>query len=419
MALPIARHGTVGVAPHLVPCASVDVKNSSVSKTVKDKSTFQKKSAKVSAPRGFFHAKSKTRIGCWNVCSLGSLCDQSAQLCSVIDTMKTTKIDLLALSECCLPGNRVTTIRGTTILHSGTASSHIHGVAILLSPRARVAWEAAGSVFQPASERIMKIRLKCHLSYMTVLSVYAPTNPSTSTSEASSASEAFYDQLQSSLTCVPSSDMLVIMGDFNTRVGSDSSSWNSILGSHGIGECNANGERLLDFCASNQLIVSNTWFQHKLLHQATWFRNSDRSRPGHMIDYVLVNKCFCSSVLDTRVYCSTLHESDHELVLSTLCFKIKVKPRQTSTMHYQTTNLPSPYRVSYQSSLAESLNDQLSTVTSLWDTFKTSIQKACESLPPVPRSSDPDWVTNEVCNLSCKKQEAWIHLKNAPSQDMS
>ena len=137
-----------------------------------------------------------------------------------------------------------------------------HGVAILLSHRARAAWEAAGSVFQPVSERSMKIRLKCHLSYMTVLSVYAPTNPSTSTSEASSASEAFYDQLQSSLTCVPSSDMLVIMGNFNTRVGSDSSSWNSVLCPHGVGECNLNGEQLLDFCASNQLTVSNTWFQH-------------------------------------------------------------------------------------------------------------------------------------------------------------
>ena len=138
-----------------------------------------------------------------------------------------------------------------------------------------------------------------------------------------------------------------------------------------------------------------------------------------MIDYVLVNKRFCTSVLDTHVYRLTLHESDHELVLSTLCFKIKAKCRQTSATRYQTTNLPYPYLVSYQSALAESLNDHLSTVTSPWDTFKTSIQKTCESLPPAPRTSDPDWVTDKVRNLSCKKQEAWIHLKNAPSQDIS
>ena len=68
------------------------------------------------------------------------------------------------------------------------------------------------------------------------------------------------------------------------------------------------------------MIVSNTWFQHKLLHQDTWFQNSDRSQPGHMIDYVLVNKRFHTSVLDTRVYCLALHESDHELV-STFLFQ--------------------------------------------------------------------------------------------------
>ena len=56
-------------------------------------------------------------------------------------------------------------------------------------------------------------------------------------------------------------------------------------------------------------------------------------------------------------------------------------------------------------------------MNSLWNTFKSSIHKACESLPPSPRTSDPDWITDEVRNLSKKKQEAWIHLKNAPLQD--
>ena len=50
------------------------------------------------------------------------------------------------------------------------------------------------------------------------------------------------------------------------------------------------------------LIVTNTWFQHKPLHQATWYRNGDRSRPGHMLDYVLINSRFRTCVLDTRVF---------------------------------------------------------------------------------------------------------------------
>ena len=125
-------------------------------KTEKVKFIFQKKPSTLpSDSSGFFHAKSRTRIGCWNVRSLGSLSDQSAQLCSVTETMKSRNIDLLALFESRWPGSGATNIHGTTILHSGTPSSHTHGVAILLCPWAKVAWEAAGSVFQPVSECIL------------------------------------------------------------------------------------------------------------------------------------------------------------------------------------------------------------------------------------------------------------------------
>lgn len=52
-----------------------------------------------------------------------------------------------------------------------------------------------------------------------------------------------------------------------------------------------NGERLLDFYLNNQLLITNTCFKHKSIHKATWFRNGNRSRPGHIIDYILVNRC--------------------------------------------------------------------------------------------------------------------------------
>ena len=66
------------------------------------------------------------------------------------------------------------------------------------------------------------------------------------------------------MSSVPPSDLLVILGHFNARVGSNHSSWNSVIGPHGIRECNENDVQLMDFCASNQLIIPNTWFQHKL-----------------------------------------------------------------------------------------------------------------------------------------------------------
>lgn len=181
------------------------------------------------------------------------------------------RIDLLALSESRWTGNGRTRIQSTTIFHSGTSSSHMHGVAIALSPRAHSSWEAAGSVFSPVSESILSIRLKTHLAFATIIAVYAPTNPTNSTSEASAPSDTFYDNLQATLSSVPQKDMIIVMGDFNARLGYHQ--WKSVIGPHGLGVPNGNGRRLLDFCAVNHLIVTNTWFQHKSLHQATWYRH--------------------------------------------------------------------------------------------------------------------------------------------------
>ena len=79
-AMPIARHGTVGVATHHVPCSShSDVQKPLAFKTKTVRSTFVNKSpARSSGSHGFVHAKSRTRIGCWNVRTLGSLSEQSA-----------------------------------------------------------------------------------------------------------------------------------------------------------------------------------------------------------------------------------------------------------------------------------------------------------------------------------------------------
>ena len=55
----------------------------------------------------------------------------------------------------------------------------------------------------------------------------------------------------------------------------------------------------------------------------------------------------------------------------------------------------------------------------LCNTFKSTIQKACECLPPAPNVNNPDWITDEFINLSRKKCDAWLKLKNAASQDTS
>ena len=106
-----------------------------------------------------------------------------------------------------------------------------------------------------------------------LLSVHVPVNPPTGTSEARAALDALYEQLHSTLA---SALAVICLSYWVTsmldRVGGRTSQWRSVIGPYGSDEVNANGERLLDFCANNNLIVSNSWFQHKSIHQLTWCR---------------------------------------------------------------------------------------------------------------------------------------------------
>ena len=131
--------------------------------------------------------------------------------------MKEKNIKLLALSESCWAGCGITRICSTTILHSGLPSNHVCGIAIALSPCACLSWEAAGSVFHPISKRIISAGLKIHLSYASVITIYAPTNPVSTNAEASVQSDNFYDLLQDTLSSVPPKDIFIILGNFNVK----------------------------------------------------------------------------------------------------------------------------------------------------------------------------------------------------------
>ena len=139
----------------------------------------QTKACKTNVTRksvSLFHAKSKTRIGCWNVRTLGALSGQSEKLRSVLRTMKEKRIEILAMSECRWPSQGITKIQSYTILHSGTPSSHVHSIALALSPTALTSWKAAGSVFHVISDRIISVRIKTLCTFPTILAVYAGPN---------------------------------------------------------------------------------------------------------------------------------------------------------------------------------------------------------------------------------------------------
>ena len=76
--------------------------------------------------------------------------------------------------------------------------------------------------------------------------------------------EAFYSQLTRVLSSIPRTGKLLLIGDFNARIGRENDKWPSlVMGKHGIGKCNSNGELLLALYSEFELIVTNNMFKQK------------------------------------------------------------------------------------------------------------------------------------------------------------
>ena len=64
-------------------------------------------------------------------------------------------------------------------------------------------------------------------------------------------------------------DITILMEDFNAKIRMDSTGYEDIMGTHGLGQMNENGERFADQCALNQLVIGGSIFPHKRIHKAT------------------------------------------------------------------------------------------------------------------------------------------------------
>ena len=92
---------------------------------------------------------------------------------------------------------------------------------------------------------------------ITVIQAYAPTS---NTEEAEV--ERFYEDLQDLLELTLKKDVLFIIGDWNAKVGSQETP--GVTVKFGLGIQNEAGQRLIEFCQENTLVIVNTLFQqHK------------------------------------------------------------------------------------------------------------------------------------------------------------
>ena len=146
---------------------------------------------------------------------------------------------------------------------------------------------------------------------ITVIQAYAPTS---NTEEAEV--ERFYEDLQDLLELTY---VLLIIGDWNANV--ESQETPGVTGKFGLGIRNEEGQRLIEFCQENALVIANTLFQKHKRKCYTW--TSPDGQQQNQIDYILCSQRWRSSIHSAKTRPGADCGSDHELLIAKFRMKLK------------------------------------------------------------------------------------------------
>ncbi|XDA71171.1 hypothetical protein R6Z07M_001501 [Ovis aries] len=167
-----------------------------------------------------------------------------------------------------------------------------------------------------------------------VIQVYAPT---------SNAEEAevewFYEDLQDLLELTPKKDVLFIIGDWDAKVGSQETP--GVTGKFGLGVQNEAGQRLIDFCQQNTLVIANTLFQQHKRRLYTWTSPDGQHR--NQIDYILCSQKWRSFIQSEKTRPEIECGLDQELLIAKFRLNLKSVAKITRPFRYDLNQIPYNY----------------------------------------------------------------------------
>ena len=292
------------------------------------------------------------------------------------------------------------TTTGETVLYSGREDDlHHEGVAIIM----KKGMEKYLMEWKPVNSRIIQARLKGRQSNLSIIQCYAPTNDSNDRDK-----EAFYEQLQATFENVHCRDFLLVMGDLNAKVGSDNLNFERVMGRGGCGVQNDNGERLVEWCAFNNMIIGGALFPHRNIHKLTW--TSPNGRDQNQIDHLMVNSMWRRSLPDVRVRRGADASSDHHLVTAKVRLKLRAAgPNKQRTPRYDFSRLQDQRtknafvlqlrnRFQALSNIDEqSIDEEEDTVNQQWKQVKNIFDEASKTCLGMQKTrKKKEWITPDT-----------------------
>ncbi|XP_060846523.1 craniofacial development protein 2-like [Rhopalosiphum padi] len=290
----------------------------------------------------------------------------------MIDEITRYKIPIVAIQEVRWLNSGSIQSGNSIIFYSGLQTGrHEKGVGFMIDK----AMMNQVKKFVPVNERICYIRIAQQKLDLIILNCYAPTENADDEEK-----NSFYDTLEATFDVLPKNCIRLIVGDLNAQVGRETSFGQTIRKESWHLTTNNNGQKIIDFYCSKDLIISSTYFPRKNIYKHTWSAPDGKTKS--QIDHIIIDKRHKTSIRNIKSYRGADGDTDHYLVVATFVLKLSVKWRKHD-----------PDKVT------------------LWSKTKKSLTKATERL----RGKRTKQNENHWFNLEC---QAAINKRSLARQNM-
>ena len=130
--------------------------------------------------------------------------------------------------------------------------------------------------------------------------------------------------------------MLFIIGGWNAKVGSQETS--GVTGKFGLRVQNEAGQRLIEFCQENTLVIASTLFQQHKRRLYTWTSPDGQHR--NQIDYILCSQRQRRTIQSAKIRLGADCGSDHELCIARFRLKLKKVRKTSRPFRYNLNQIP-------------------------------------------------------------------------------
>jgi exonuclease III len=257
------------------------------------------------------------KIASWNI--LGKLSTAINQ--EVLDQDLTDhQIHIAALQETKWTQEKTIRTKGGLIINLETTDAH-KGLGFYLNEE----WSKYEYSVRSVSPRIAVIRFKTSpYGKITIINCYSPTMKATRDGDHTEI-DAFYTTLEDTVMQERSKARITIVaGDFNAKIGQREDHEHQHIGPHTIGKRNVHGQKLAEFATSMDFTISNSLFNHRTSHLATWRTQYDHPRKkiriANQIDFILIPRNLKHIICDSIAYQNVTYSSDHSLLITSLYF---------------------------------------------------------------------------------------------------